>query len=145
MNILLILPIAIPLTAATICLLLRNSSTVQKVTGVLGMAALLGAACFLTWQTYTDGIQVVQLGDWGAPFGITLVMDLLSAGMVLITSMMGLLVAIYSLTDIDKIKEQYYYYPLLHILIIGINGSFLTGDLFNLYVWFEVMLISSFM
>ncbi len=144
MNLLLILPIAIPLTAATIALLFRKSSFVQRATGVVGMVALLASVIYLTWQTYTDGIQAVQLGDWAAPFGITLVMDLLSAAMLVITAIMGLLVSIYSLYDIDKVKEQYYYYPLLHILLIGINGSFLTGDLFNLYVWFEVMLISSF-
>ncbi len=144
MNLMLILPLLIPLTAATIGLIFLKSSLVQRITGVAGMAALLASVIFLTWQTYTDGIQVIELGDWAAPFGITLVMDLLSAAMLLISAIMGLLVSIYSLYDIDRIKEQYSYYPLLHILLIGINGSFLTGDLFNLYVWFEVMLISSF-
>lgn len=144
MNLLLILPIAIPLTAATIGLLFRKSPVIQRATGVIGMAALLVSVIFLSWQTYTDGIQVIQLGDWAAPFGITLVMDLLSAAMLIITAIMGFVVSIYSLYDIDRVKEQYHYYPLLHILLIGINGSFLTGDLFNLYVWFEVMLISSF-
>lgn len=144
MNLMLILPLLIPLTAATIGLIFLKSSLVQRISGVAGMAALLASVIYLTWQTYTDGIQVIQLGDWAAPFGITLVMDLLSAAMLLISAIMGLLVSIYSVYDIDKIKEQYSYYPLLHILMIGINGSFLTGDLFNLYVWFEVMLISSF-
>lgn len=144
MNLMLILPLAIPLTAATIGLIFLKSSLVQRASGVLGMAGMLASVVYLTWVTYTDGIQVVQLGDWAAPFGITLVMDLLSAAMLLISAIMGLLVSIYSLYDIDKKKEEYAYYPLLLILMIGINGSFLTGDLFNLYVWFEVMLISSF-
>jgi multicomponent Na+:H+ antiporter subunit D len=93
------------------------------------------------WQ---DGIQVAQIGNWPAPFGITLVADLLSATMVVLAGLMGMAVAVYSLTSTDPRREAFGYYPLLHILLMGICGSFLTGDLFNLYVWFEVMLIASF-
>ncbi len=84
------------------------------------------------------------MGNWEAPFGITLVSDLLSAIMVLITSIIGFTTAIYSLATIDTDREKFGYYPLLQTLLMGINGAFLTGDIFNLYVWFEVMLISSF-
>jgi multicomponent Na+:H+ antiporter subunit D len=79
-----------------------------------------------------------------APFGITLVADLLSAIMVVLAGLMGLAVAVYSLASIDQQREAFGYYPLLHILLMGVCGAFLTGDIFNLYVWFEVMLIASF-
>src|SRR5690606_9374005 len=76
--------------------------------------------------------------------GITLVADLFSAIMVVITGLMGLMVSIYSLSDIDVRREHYGYYTLFHVLLMGVCGAFLTGDLFNLYVWFEVLLIASF-
>ncbi len=91
-----------------------------------------------------NGIQAVQVGNWPAPFGITLVADLLSAIMVVLAGLMGISAAVYSLTDIDHQREAFGYHPLFHILLMGICGAFLTGDLFNLFVWFEVMLIASF-
>jgi multicomponent Na+:H+ antiporter subunit D len=110
----------------------------------VGAAGLLGAALGLLVSVAQSGIQVVQLGNWPAPFGITLVADLFSAIMVVLAGLMGLMVAIYSLTTMDARREAFGYYPLLHILLLGVCGAFLTGDMFNLYVWFEVMLIASF-
>ena len=144
MNGLLVLPVAIPLITATLALLFRKSSLLQRWIGVLGAAVLLVSVLVLFRDVHVDGIQVLQLGNWAAPFGITLVADMLAMLMVGISAIMGLLIAIYSLYDIDRERERFGYYPLLHILIMGVNGSFLTGDIFNLYVWFEVMLIASF-
>ncbi|MDI6402076.1 Na+/H+ antiporter subunit D [Balneolaceae bacterium ANBcel3] len=144
MNSLLILPILIPLVTATLALLFRTSSHMQRLIGVAGMAALLVSVVFLFTDVYRDGIQVLQAGNWEAPFGITLVADMLTMLMLGISAIMGLIIAIYSIYDVDKEREQFGYYPLLHVLIMGVNGSFLTGDIFNLYVWFEVMLIASF-
>ncbi len=89
-------------------------------------------------------MQVLQVGNWQAPFGITLAADLFSALMVLLASIKGLGVAIYSLSSIDSRREAFGYYPLMNVLLMGVCGAFLTGDMFNLYVWFEVMLIASF-
>ena len=144
MNGLLVLPIAIPLVTATLALLFRNYASLQRWIGVTGMAVLLGAVIVLFRDVYVDGIQVLQLGNWAAPFGITLVADLLTMLMLGISAVMGLIIAVYSIYDIDKERERFGYYPLLHILLMGVNGSFITGDIFNLYVWFEVMLIASF-
>ena len=84
------------------------------------------------------------MGGWPAPFGITLVADLLSAVMVVITAVTGLAVAVYALADIDARREALGYHTLFQVLLAGVCGAFVTGDLFNLYVWFEVMLIASF-
>jgi multicomponent Na+:H+ antiporter subunit D len=81
---------------------------------------------------------------WPAPFGITLVADLLSAIMVVLAGFMGFAVALYSLVSDRRERERFGYYPLLQLLLAGVCGAFLTGDIFNLYVWFEVMLIASF-
>lgn len=144
MNLLLILPLLVPLGTAAVSLLVRRSRMAQRGLGVAGMAALLGVALGLLASVWTDGIQAAQIGNWPAPFGITLVADLFSAVMVALAALMGLTVAVYSLATVDRRRESFGYYPLLHILLMGICGAFLTGDLFNLYVWFEVMLIASF-
>src|SRR5690606_40854150 len=93
----------------------------------------------------TQGIVAAQMGGWRAPFGITLVADTFSAIMVVITALMGLMVALYGVAYPDtQAREGAGYHALCQGMIFGVTGAFLTGDLFNLYVWFEVMLITSF-
>jgi multicomponent Na+:H+ antiporter subunit D len=144
MNVYLILPILIPLTAAITSLLAWRSRRIQRTVGVLGSGGLLVAALALLDSVWNDGIQAAQMGTWPAPFGITLVADLFSTIMVGLTGLIGLTVSVYSVASMDPRREAYGYYPLLQILLAGCCGAFLTGDLFNLYVWFEVMLIASF-
>ncbi len=116
----------------------------QRLLGIVGTGALLVVALMLLGSVWTDGIQAAQMGNWLAPFGITLVADLFSAIMVVLAGIIGFAVAVYSLVTMDSRRESFGYYPLMHILLMGVCGAFLTGDLFNLYVWFEVMLIASF-
>jgi multicomponent Na+:H+ antiporter subunit D len=118
--------------------------SIQRVLSVIGATVLLGSGISLLNEIWTAGIQATQIGNWPSPFGITLAADLFSAIMIVMAGLMGLSVAIYSLGSMDSQRESFGYYPLLHLLLMGVNGSFLTGDIFNLYVWFEVMLISSF-
>ncbi len=136
--------ILIPFAAALACILAWRSVTAQRYIGVIGMTALAAVAAVLLVRVSSNGIQVVQLGNWPAPFGITLVADLLAAIMVLVSAVIGLATAVYSLADIDRERERFGYYSFLHLMMMGICGAFLTGDLFNMFVWFEVMLIASF-
>lgn len=144
MKPLLVLPIILPLAAAAGCLLAWRSRVAQRVIGVAGAAALLAAAVLLLQSVWRDGVQAVQIGRWPAPFGITLVADTFSALMVLLTGIVGFATSLYSLASIDARREQYGYHALMSVLLMGVCGAFLTGDVFNLYVWFEVMLIASF-
>lgn len=144
MSWLLVLPVLVPLATATLALLARRSVKAQRIISVAGAAVLLGVAVALMAGVWRGGVQAVQVGAWAAPFGITLVADLLGAVMVLITAIVGLAAAVYSLASIDAERERFHYHPLYHVLLMGVCGAFLTGDLFNLYVWFEVLLISSF-
>jgi multicomponent Na+:H+ antiporter subunit D len=144
MKALLVLPIVLPLLTAATSLLAWRWRTVQRTLGVIGTASVLAVGLVLLQSVWRHGIQSVQMGSWPAPFGITLVADLLSAIMVVLAGLMGLAVAIYSMASIDQQREAFGYYPLLHILLMGVCGAFLTGDIFNMYVWFEVMLIASF-
>jgi multicomponent Na+:H+ antiporter subunit D len=144
MNLLLVLPIAIPLMTASFCLLAWRQTRWQRALTVVSTALVLGVGSALLTCVWRDGIAVTQAGAWPAPFGITLVADVFSAMMVVLTGLIGLAVALYSLANMDAPREAYGYYPLFHILLMGVCGAFLTGDLFNLYVWFEVMLMASF-
>lgn len=141
---LLVMPIVLPLVFAAMALAVRRWPIVQRALGVAGAGALLAVALALFARVARDGIQVVQLGNWPAPFGITLVADLFSAIMVLLAAIIGASVVAYSLFSIDRVRESFGYYPLVLVLLMGVCGAFLTGDIFNLYVWFEVMLIASF-
>lgn len=144
MKTLLVLPIIIPLLAAALCLLCWARPKVQRVLSVVSCLTTTIAAGVLLYHVASHGIQVTQIGDWPAPFGITLVADIFSALMLIVATSIALAVTIYSLATIDVGREAFGYHPLLLILQTGICGAFLTGDLFNLYVWFEVMLVASF-
>jgi multicomponent Na+:H+ antiporter subunit D len=143
MGLLLLAPVLIPVFAAAVALLWRNYR-VQWWIALAGATGLLLSAIAILVTVSRDGIQVVQLGNWPAPFGISFVADLFSAIMAVLGGIIALAVVIFSRAVVDRPRVRYGYYPLLLILMMGISGSFLTGDIFNLYVWFEVMLMSSF-
>lgn len=144
MTMLLFLPLIIPLTAAVLGLVAWHRRTVQRWLGITATALLTITASVILLKVYQYGVITAQAGNWPAPFGITLVADLFSSLMLLAAGIMGLCVTIYSLVDAGQHQESVGYHPLLQVLLLGVCGSFLTGDLFNLYVWFEVMLIASF-
>ena len=144
MNIAVILPIFIPMLAGALTLICWRWRLVQRWISVLSGGGLLLAALYLFIQVRQEGILVAYVGNWSAPYGITLVADLLSAIMVLVTGIIGLAVAVYSLATMSRSHEAFGYYPLLHLMLAGVVGAFLTGDIFNLYVWFEIMLVASF-
>jgi multicomponent Na+:H+ antiporter subunit D len=141
---LLILPILIPFACAVASLLARRSLAAQRGLSVAGAAGLLASGVALLDAVRRDGMLVMQAGNWPAPFGITLAADLLSAIMVLLAGVLALAVAVFALGSLDAARQRFGYFPLFHILLMGVCGAFLTGDLFNLYVWFEVLLIASF-
>lgn len=134
----------IPFCTALACMLAVNQPLLARSLGVGGAALLLIASGFLLHEVYHEGFAGLRAGSWPAPFGIMLVADMLSACMVVITAIIGLTVAIYSLRDIETALVRSHYFALFHLLLMGVIGAFLTSDLFNLYVWFEVMLITSF-
>jgi len=144
-KLLLVAPILIPLLTAGVTVAFWRAARFRAWCGVVGAAALLAAGGLLLAATAGGQVRTVQIGNWPAPFGITLAVDLFSALMVLITGIIGLMVAVYSLADVDIPRQRYGYFPLFHILLAGVCGAFITGDIFNLYVWFEVMLMASFL
>jgi multicomponent Na+:H+ antiporter subunit D len=144
MSEMLALPLFVPLLTAILGLLAGRRRAARRSIAGGGAVALLAVAIALFVEVDRHGILVIQPGNWPAPFGITLVADRLSALMVLMAASVSLAVMVYSLAGIDPGRETHGYYPLLSIMLMGVCGAFLTGDLFNLYVWFEVMLMGSF-
>lgn len=142
-NWLLILPVLLPLVSAAVMLVIPVLR-VQKGLNILASGLHLGVGAVLLSKVLEHGIQVSQLGNWPAPFGISFVADTFGASMVAITGLMGFLVAIYGLADVEAEQQKFGFFPLYQILLMGVSGAFLTGDLFNMFVWFEVMLMSSF-
>lgn len=138
------LPILFPLLCGALCIIARRSQRAQKSTALLGSLVLTLVSFLLLQQVWSQDYLVMEMGGWPAPFGIVLVADLLSAIMVVLTGVTGLATALFSLGTISKEHSRYGYYPLMFLLLAGVNGAFLTGDIFNLYVWFEVMLVASF-
>ena len=143
-------PILVPMLTAALMLLLgeqrrRLKSALSVVSGLIG---LLAALALLRWVN-ADGtgggpgsIGVYLPGNWQAPFGIVLVADRLSTLMVALTGVVAFAASIYSTSRWDR--AGVHFHPLLQLQLMGLNGAFLTGDLFNLFVFFEVMLAASY-
>ncbi|MCM3701898.1 Na+/H+ antiporter subunit D [Paenibacillus macerans] len=144
MNNLLITPVVIPLLTGMVLIIFQKKIQLQK---VLSLAALLATgviSVLLMNQIRNDGIQTLQLGGWEAPYGISFVGDMFSALLLLATSVVSAGCLLYAFPSIGRRQEKLYFYPLFLFLVTGVNGSFLTGDLFNLYVFFEVFLFASY-
>ena len=144
MNNLLIWPVILPLIAGLLFILLRNHIRLQRVISVVVLGVVAGITIAIMNQISVNGIQTLQLGGWQAPFGIGLVADMFSMLLVLTTSIIAFCCVIFSFRTIGKERERHYFYSLFLFLITGVNGSFMTGDLFNLYVFFEVLLLASY-
>ena len=144
MNWLPISPLLICLMTATLVVFFWSFERLQKICHLVGAVILLIAVIVLFIVAQQRGILVMQMGDYQAPFGISIVIDLLSAIMLLVTGIIAFCVALYALSDIKLSQKNLGFYPVYWILLVGVCGAFSTGDMFNLYVWFEVMLIASF-
>lgn len=141
---LLVLPVVLALLGGALAgLTMRWRALALSIIGVSTVLQLLVAVAILL-QVIEHGIIAVAIGSWQAPFGIVFAADGLSAAMVLITAIIGITSACYASADLSHRPSYPLYHVLMQVLLAGVYGSFLTGDIFNLYVWFEVMLISSF-
>ena len=137
-------PLLVPLTTALLALWFRSSRSGQIAVTIAGHSVLVAAATWLVHHVWTTGTVVDELGNWAPPFGITVAIDLLGAALVWVAAVIALTVSVYASGHVDESRRQSGFWPLLSLLIMGVNGAFVTGDLFNLYVWFEVLLMSSF-
>ncbi len=139
-----ILPVILPLIAGFITLFLKHFGiNTQRVFSVFAVILLVLVSAKALYFTTMVPHTVYSLGNWQAPFGIVLVLDKFSITMVLLTSLLALGALWYSVSEkVDSQNEHFH--VLFQLQLFGINGAFLTGDLFNLFVFFEILLLASY-
>jgi len=143
MNHLMIFPLLLPLVAGmTNLLLVRKGVGAQRLVSILTACALLAVTLLLLHRAQAGHIDTYELGNWPAPFGIVLVLDRLSALMLMLTALLTLPVLLHACCGDDQRGRDFH--VIFPLQILGINGAFLTGDIFNLFVFFEILLIASY-
>ena len=140
---LIVIPILVPLVAGAMLLVIDEPRhTLKASVSVAAMLLLLVAAGALVARADAPVMHVYSLGDWAAPMGIVLVADRLAAVMVFLTALLGLAALAFALARWHRAGPQFH--SLFQFLLAGLNGAFLTGDLFNLFVFFELLLAASY-
>ncbi len=139
-----ILPFLIPLIGAAVAVLLRDKQRLQRAWVFGALASALGVSCHNLWLVWSSGRPIIfQMGAWAAPFGISVVADLLSATMVVMCQTVLLLGLIYAYGSKDEAVRYPMFAPLFLTLTTGLTGGMLTGDTFNLFVFMELLVISA--
>ena len=137
-------PVFLPLIMGFMVLFAKASGLpLQRTISLLAVTSLVALSSYLLNESLSGNYQVYLLGNWQAPFGIVFVLDQLSALMLTITSVLALAALVYAIaTDTDK--KGAHFHVLFQFILFGLNGAFLTGDLFNLFVFFEILLLASY-
>ncbi len=135
-------PALVPLSTALLAVLFRKRFA-QRVVSWGGLILMLACACALGARVVQQGVQRTSFGNWPAPFGIEFIVDGFGVSMTLITAIIATVCLLFQHSDADAAPESPHLHPLLFTLLGGVGGAFITADLFNLYVWFEVILLSS--
>lgn len=138
------LPIAVPIVVAALGLLAWRAPGIQRVFSVIGLIGLLVVAILLFVAVLHSGPLTLAVGGWPAPAGITFRADLLGATMTLVAALVGVATGAYAFFGTPDVEARRGFWPLALLLVMAVCGAFLTADIFNLFVWFEVMLIASF-
>ncbi len=141
---LVVAPVAIPILTGAVLMMIRHQTRLHGALAVTGLTVTFICNVLLLMRVLGEGPQVMTMGRWLPPFGITFAADTLGASLALVASLAALIGALYATVDIGAVGRRYGFYPFMMLMMAGVGGSFLTGDIFNLYVWFEVFLISSF-
>ena len=137
-------PMLAALSTAVGTLLARPAPRLQRGLSLLGSLAYLAGVAALAARVADGGILTYQVSGWPAPFGISMVADALAVVLLGLTAVVSLVAVAYSLAYLRAEDQRLAYHPLYHFMLVGVTGSLLTGDLFNLFVWFEVMLVASY-
>ena len=136
-------PVGVPLIAAGLTILVRRAPAVQRFVLEAGVVLMLAAAALLLVRVSGGDVVTTAFGGWRAPFGVTFVADRLSAVLATVTGLVALAVVIYARAEIGARRRRAGFDPLFLAMLAAVNGAFLTGDIFNLYVWFELMLVTA--
>ncbi|MCV0396148.1 MAG: Na+/H+ antiporter subunit D [Rhizobiaceae bacterium] len=137
-------PVLAPILLGAVLLMVRHKPVLHPWIALPGLAIVLASTVALVARVAAEGPLVMTMGGWLPPFGISFAADMLGSVLAMTAAFVALVCAAVAVRDIDTTGRRYGFYPFVMLLMAGVEGSFLTGDIFNLYVWFEVFLISSF-
>ena len=141
---LLVLPVLVPFVTAIVVALLNGHPRLERAVSLLSASGLTIFVFWLLVHVDRHGPQVTVLGGWSAPWGIAFVADRLSAIMLCLSMSVGTVALLYTFWTVEPEQERHFFHPLFQFVLLGVNWSFVTGDLFNLFVGYEVMLIASY-
>ncbi|MBP0617246.1 proton-conducting transporter membrane subunit [Jiella mangrovi] len=141
---LVIAPVAICLLFGAALLMMRKRIDWQPWLAIPGFLLLFAADVLLLLKVAAEGPQTMMMGNWKPPFGIAFTVDMLGALFVTTAGFVGVASAIYATFSMSRTERRYGFFPFMFLMMGGVSGAFLTGDIFNLYVWFEVLLMGSF-
>ncbi|ANX12995.1 Na+/H+ antiporter subunit D [Fictibacillus arsenicus] len=144
MSNLVFLPIFIPLFVGALLVFFNKKHQLTMKISYLTVFLNLGVSIYLSYYVFNNNPLILETGGWKAPYGIILVADKLSVIMILSVNVIALSAVIFAYSSVTSKMVQHYFYPLFFLLIAGVSGAFLTGDLFNLFVFFEVLLMASY-
>ncbi len=139
-----VLVILVPFLTSIVLALLRGFPRLER---AISLASALGLTGFVFWLLHvvdTHGPQVSMLAGYAAPYGIAFVADRLACIMLCLSMTVGTVVIAYTCFTVSEQQQTHFFYPFFHVLLLGVNWSFITGDIFNLFVAYEVMLIGSY-
>jgi multicomponent Na+:H+ antiporter subunit D len=141
---LVVLPVVLMIGVGALLMMVRKSVRLHGTIAITGLVLLVLLDAALLMRVSIQGPVTMVMGRWLPPFGIAFTADLFGSLMALVSAVVALAAGVFALRDIDAAGRRYGFFPFLMLLMAGVSGAFLTGDIFNLYVWFEVLLISSF-
>lgn len=136
MNNLVVMPLVVPIMIGIVLVFLKNHIRVQRALSLITMLSLIFISIVLLENIQASGIMRLDFGGWLPPYGISFVADSFAILLVLIASIVTLICLIYAYSSIGERHEKMYFYPFVLFMIAGVNGSFMTGDIFNLFVCF---------
>ena len=140
----LIVPILVPFFTALVLTLLQGRGTAQKAVSFVSAFGLTIYVFWLMLYVDTHGIQAVVMGGWAAPWGIPFVADRLACIMLCLSMSVGTVALVFTFSTVTDTQQKHFFYPFLQVVLLGVNWAFLSGDLFNLFVAYEVMLLGSY-
>lgn len=144
-NNFIMVPLLIPLVTAILLIFFNKHVFLQRWISAAASLLSIMISLMLVGTVHLHGIQTVDVGGWKAPYGIVFVADMYASLLVLTTNLISFAAILYSFKSIGRDREVFYYYPGVHFLIAGVTGAFMTGDIFNLFVFFEVLLMASYL
>src|SRR5690625_3236154 len=144
MSNLAVMPIIIPLFAGILVAFFHKKLTIARTLSKIFILFNLSIVAFIAFTVFESGNIILETGSWPAPYGIVFVADPLSILLVLTTNVLSVACLFIAPKLVSDEKESFYFYTFIFLLISGVSGAFLTGDLFNLFVFFEVLLMASY-